>query len=82
MIEGNTAADAIVRRMLAGRTPEERLLMCARTYSTAKALALVGAPHGATQTQRETRRLLFMRFYAGDHSEQQREAILEAIGCL
>lgn len=70
-----------LRRMLAERTPAERLRMCTGMFATAKALARAGirARHGALG-ELELRLELFFRFYAADTSAADCMAIAEALG--
>lgn len=69
-----------MRRLLAQRTPAERLRMCSRMFSTAKALALAGitSADGPTAVS-DQRRRLFLRFYRNEFTEPQRGAIIAAI---
>ena len=62
------------RTMMMSRTPEERLRMASRMFSTARALVLSGA--GADEGNAGRREHLFLRFYARDFSESDRERIL------
>lgn len=80
MTEANIATDDLMRRLLAQRTPAERLQMCARMYSTARALVLAGLlSDGEQQASAEMRRRFFLRFYGNEFTQSQSEAILKAI---
>ena len=63
------------RTMMASRTPEDRLRMASRMFSTAQALVLSGA--GADESDAGRREHLFLRFYARDFSESDRERIVQ-----
>ncbi len=63
------------RTMMASRTPEERLRMASRMFSTARALVLSGAR--TDEDNAGCRQYLFLRFYARDFSESDRERILQ-----
>ena len=63
--------------MMAPRTPEERLRMASRMFSTARALVLSGA--GADESDAGRREHLFLRFYARDFSESDRERIVQCL---
>ena len=65
------------RTMMASRTPEERLRMASRMFSTARALVLSGA--GADESDAGRRQHLFLRFYARDFSESDCERILHEL---
>ena len=66
------------RRLLAARTPAERLRMCTGMFAAAKALAAAGirAKLGRV-SERELRRQLFIRFYGGQYTEAERQVILD-----
>ncbi len=65
------------RTMMASRTPEERLRMASRMFSTARALVLSGA--GADGSDAERRQYLFSRFYSREFSESERQRILHIL---
>ena len=80
MTEGELAAEDLLRRLLAQRTPAERLRMCSRMFSTAKALALAGMTDAdGPMVASDQRCRLFLRFYENEFTEPQRSAILAAI---
>ncbi len=65
------------RTMMASRTPEERLRMASRMFSTARVLVLSGA--GADVSDGGRRQHLFLRFYARDFSESDCGRILHEL---
>ena len=70
--EGRTGHPPLVGT---SRTPEERLRMASRMFSTARALVLSGA--GTDEDNAGCRQYLFLRFYARDFSQSDRERILQ-----
>ena len=44
----------LVYRTVMSRTEEERFLMCAEMFETAKEFAKIGMPEGLTKTERQT----------------------------
>ncbi len=75
-----STADERVRALMAGRTPAERLRMCARMFAGAKTLVRAGmAEEHRLGSPSTIRRQLFLRMYGADFSEAQREAILKAL---
>lgn len=75
----DTAPDVVkrFRTMMASRTPEERLRMASRMFSTARALVLSRA--GAIESNAKPREHLFLRFYARDFSESDCAHILQRL---
>ena len=75
----DTAPDVVerFRDMMSSKTPEERLRMASRMFSTARKLVVSGA--GADQDHAGRRRHLFLKFYARDFSEDDRERILQRL---
>ena len=55
--------DELYRRMLLRRSPEERLRMACRMFSSARALARAGMPAASGA---QIRRQMFLRLYAED----------------
>ena len=80
MTEGELAAEGLMRSLFAQRTPTERLRMCARMFSTARALALAGMTDAdGPMDASDQRRRLFLRFYGDEFTEPQRGAVIAAI---
>ena len=75
----DTSPDVVkrFRDMMSGRTPEERLGMASRMFSTAQKLVVSGA--GADQDEAGRRRHLFLKFYERDFSEADRRRILRRL---
>ena len=70
--------DELYRRMLLRRSPEERLRMACRMFSTARALARAGMPAASGA---QIRRQLFLRLYAEDLPDDRlREQAIRAVG--
>lgn len=65
-------ADDRVRRMMASRTPLERLRMASRMFATAQALVKAGLPDSGEQSRTH----LFRRLYGRDFSEQECQRII------
>jgi len=75
------SADERLGQMVMQRSASDRLLMCARMFATARALALAGiAAEGERAGGLNERQALFLRFYGSDFGEPQRGAILAALG--
>jgi hypothetical protein len=67
------------RDMIMKRSPADRLAMACRMFATAKALAIAGIRHQKVgQTNAEIQRLVFLRFYSDDLTEERRKGILDA----
>ena len=65
------------RAMMASRTPEERLGMASRMFTSARSLVLAGAGEGLDDAER--RRHLFLKFYERDFSESDCQRILREL---
>lgn len=69
--------DELYRRMLLGRSSEERLRMACRMFSSARVLARAGMP-AASGTQ--ARRQMLLRLYAADLPDDRlKERTIRAI---
>jgi len=69
--------DELYRRMLLRRSPEERLRMACRMFSSARVLARAGMP---ATSGAQMRRRMFLRLYAGDVPDDRlRERAVRAI---
>ena len=69
--------DELYRRMLLRRSPEERLYMACRMFSTARALARAGMP---TASGAQMRRQMFLRLYSEDLPDDRlREQAVRAV---
>ena len=69
--------DELYRRMLLRRSPEERLRMACRMFSTARALAHAGMPAASGA---QARRQMLVRLYAEDLPDDRlREQAVRAI---
>jgi hypothetical protein len=68
------------RKMIAQRSGEERLMMGCSMHATARALvkASIMQQHPKARPA-EIKRLLFLRFYAGDFSPEERRRVARAI---
>ncbi len=72
--------DDEMRRLLAQLSPAERLKMCTRMFHTAKVLAKAGILSQEESTDSDAlRRALFLRFYAGDFSQERRDEVLKSL---
>jgi len=70
--------EELYRRMLLRRSPEERLCMACRMFSSARALARAGMP---TTSASQIRRQMFLRLYAADMPDDGlRERAIRAVG--
>ena len=70
--------DELYRRMLLRRSPEERLRMACRMFSSARALMSAGMPSASGA---QMRRQMFLRLYAADVPDDGlRERAIRAIG--
>jgi hypothetical protein len=70
--------DELYRRMLLRRSPEERLRMACRMFSSARALARAGMPAASGA---QMRRQMLLRLYAADMPDDRfRERAVRAIG--
>jgi len=78
--EAGNASDALIRCMLADKSPAERMQMCSRMLSTVKPLVLAGTSEKKELTPVGARRELFVRLYGREFTQAQCEAILKAIG--
>lgn len=66
--------------MLLARSPEERLVMTCRMFSTAKELIRAGLLHEHGDMELgELRRRIFLRLYADDFGEDERDKIASHI---
>ncbi len=74
------SAEDRMRKLMAQRTPAERLRMCSRMFAGAKTLMQAGVAQrqGGVEVP-EMRRQLFLRLYGADFSENQRDTILKAL---
>ena len=69
--------DELYRRMLLRRSPEERLRMACRMFSSARALARAGMPAASNA---HIRRQMLLRLYAADMPDDRlRERAIHAI---
>jgi hypothetical protein len=69
--------DELYRRMLLRRSPEQRLGMACRMFSSARALVRAGIP---ATSGAQIRRQMFLRLYAADMpSDRLRERAIRAI---
>jgi hypothetical protein len=69
--------DERYRRMLLRRSPEERLVMACRMFSSARVLARAGMP---ATSGAQMRRQMFLRLYAADMPDDRlRERAIRAI---
>jgi len=69
--------DELYRRMLLRRSPEERLGMACRMFSSARALACAGMPAASGA---QTRRRMLLRLYAEDLPDDRlREQAIRAV---
>ena len=69
--------DELYRRLLLRRSPEERLCMACRMFSTARALARAGMPAASGA---QMRRQMFLRLYSGDLPDDRlREQAVRAV---
>jgi hypothetical protein len=73
------SAEDRMRKLMAQRTPAERLQMCSRMFAGAKTLMRAGMARkqGGAEVP-DLRRQLFLRLYGADFSENQRDTILKA----
>lgn len=78
MNDTDPRVDALYRHMLMAKSGEERVRMACSMHATAKAIALASlrASHPKASAA-ELRGLLFLRFYRGDFSAEQRRQIYE-----
>jgi hypothetical protein len=74
------SAEDRMRKLMAQRTPAERLRMCSRMFAGAKTLMQAGMvqQQGGGEVP-DMRRQLFLRLYGADFSENQRDTILKAL---
>jgi hypothetical protein len=80
MNDTHPGVDAKMNELLRARTPEERLLMGASMFDTAKAMVLAGIRRDRPDLgEPGVRRALFLRFYADDFDPPRREQIAEWI---
>jgi hypothetical protein len=63
--------DKLYRRMFLRRSPEERLGMACRMFSSARALARAGMP---AASDAQIRRQMFLRLYAADMPDDRLRA--------
>lgn len=70
-----------VRAIVMSRTPEERLVMWSRMSVGARQLVEAGARMalGADATDRDVRRLAFLRFYGRELGEDRARALFDAM---
>ena len=71
MIETSDGVERRVREMMASKTPLQRLRMASRMFSTARALVKAGL----SESEQDSRVLLFRRLYARDFTDDERERI-------
>jgi hypothetical protein len=74
-------AEAHYWRLMAGRTPAERVEMACGMFEAARELACAGIimQHGA-QGEAHMRKYLFLRFYGRDFDEEKKRRILASWG--
>ncbi len=74
------SAEDRMRKLMAQRTPAERLQMCSRMFAGAKTLRQAGMAQqqGGAEVP-DMRRQLFLRLYGADFSENQRDTIMKAL---
>lgn len=74
------SAEDRMRKLMAQRTPAERLQMCSRMFAGARTLMQAGMAQqqGGAEVP-DMRRQLFLRLYGADFSEDQRDTILKAL---
>ncbi len=74
------SAEDRMRKLMAQRTPAERLRMCSRMFAGARTLMQAGmAQQEGRKNASDMRRQLFLRLYGADFSENQRDTILKAL---
>ena len=74
------SAEDHMRKLMAQRTPAERLQMCCRMFAGAKTLMQAGmAQQQGGAEVLDMRRQLFLRLYGADFSEDQRDTIMKAL---
>jgi hypothetical protein len=71
-----TDTDRRISRMMAQKTPAERLRMASRMFDTARTLVLAGA----SGPQADVRALMLVRFYSADLSAEELALILAHLG--
>ena len=76
MTDTPASVEARFLDQLMSLTPEERLAMACRMFSTAKALVRAGIPNKGSVTPGEFRGFLFLRLYGEDFNEDDRAKIL------
>ena len=75
------SADERMWQLLMQRSPGDRLGMCTRMFSAAKALAAAGIAADTTRASGlNARQEIFLRFYGSDFTAEKRGAILAALG--
>jgi hypothetical protein len=63
--------------MLNKLTGQERMQLCSDMFDTARELILASFPKGISE--KEKRKLLFLRLYGQDFSEEEKEKILQSL---
>ena len=81
MKDTSARADALLRELMAARSPSERFAMAGRMFQAAQTLARAGiiAEHGA-DGEAHMRKYLFLRFYGQDFDEARKQSILAFLG--
>ena len=72
--------DAKFRELMMSRSPSERVAMACRMFQTGKSLIQAGIlqEHGKLQPE-ELRRRTFLRLYAQDFAQDEREQIAKSL---
>lgn len=81
MNDTSSRADALMRDLIAARTPAQRVEMACGMFETARELARAGIilQYGA-EGEAHMRKYLFLRFYGQDFDEEKRRRILASWG--
>lgn len=81
MNDTTARADALMKRLMAARTPSDRVEMACGMFETARVLACAGIvlQHGA-DGEAHMRKRLFLRLYGGDFDEEKKQRILASWG--
>lgn len=81
MNDTTARADVLMKRLMATKTPSERVEIACGMFETARELARAGIilQHGA-EGEAHMRKYLFLRFYGEDFDEDKKRRILASWG--
>jgi len=80
MNDTHTVMEKRMRKLIAGKTPEERIAYGCSMFSFAKQLAMARIEQDGPLPAHLLRQQLFLHFYGSEFDEAQRKEILNHLG--